>query len=73
TQVLVALSRIHTLGSKGFGSPTSFDNAYYKILLEKPWANSGVMSSMIGLPFRSQMPILFSNASILGLNYYING
>ncbi|XLT23599.1 hypothetical protein HN873_054891, partial [Arachis hypogaea] len=40
TQVLVALSGTHTLGSKGFGSPTSFDNAYYKILLEIPWANS---------------------------------
>ncbi|XLS97101.1 hypothetical protein HN51_039836, partial [Arachis hypogaea] len=50
TQVLVALSGTYTLGSKGFGSPTSFDNAYYKILLEKPWANSGGMSSMIGLP-----------------------
>ncbi|MED6139423.1 putative L-ascorbate peroxidase 6 [Stylosanthes scabra] len=50
TQELVALSGAHTLGSKGFGSPTSFDNAYYKILLEKPWANPGGMSSMIGLP-----------------------
>ncbi|XP_020579503.1 putative L-ascorbate peroxidase 6 isoform X2 [Phalaenopsis equestris] len=50
TQELVALSGAHTLGSKGFGNPNVFDNTYYKILLEKPWASSGSMSSMIGLP-----------------------
>uniref|UniRef100_A0A2P2KQ21 Peroxidase n=2 Tax=Rhizophora mucronata TaxID=61149 RepID=A0A2P2KQ21_RHIMU len=50
TQELVALSGAHTLGSKGFGSPIVFDNSYYKILLQKPWMSSGVMSSMIGLP-----------------------
>nr|AII99883.1 peroxidase [Cicer arietinum] len=50
TQELVALSGAHTLGSKGFGSPTSFDNSYYKVLLEKPWISSGGMPSMIGLP-----------------------
>ncbi|XP_054792219.1 putative L-ascorbate peroxidase 6 isoform X2 [Prosopis cineraria] len=50
TQELVALSGAHTLGSKGFGSPTSFDNSYYKVLLEKPWVSSGGMSSMTGLP-----------------------
>ncbi|KAL0905749.1 hypothetical protein M5K25_024186, partial [Dendrobium thyrsiflorum] len=50
TQELVALSGAHTLGSKGFGNPNVFDNAYYKILLEKPWSASGSMSSMIGLP-----------------------
>ncbi|KDP33591.1 hypothetical protein JCGZ_07162 [Jatropha curcas] len=50
TQELVALSGAHTLGSKGFGNPTVFDNSYYKILLEKPWMSSGGMSSMIGLP-----------------------
>ncbi|XP_028797233.1 putative L-ascorbate peroxidase 6 [Neltuma alba] len=50
TQELVALSGAHTLGSKGFGSPTSFDNSYYKVLLEKPWTSSGGMSGMIGLP-----------------------
>ncbi|KAK4277171.1 hypothetical protein QN277_015209 [Acacia crassicarpa] len=50
TQELVALSGAHTLGSKGFGSPISFDNSYYKVLLEKPWMSSGGMSSMIGLP-----------------------
>ncbi|XP_057434468.1 putative L-ascorbate peroxidase 6 isoform X3 [Lotus japonicus] len=50
TQELVALSGAHTIGSKGFGGPTSFDNSYYKVLLEKPWASSGGMTSMIGLP-----------------------
>ncbi|KAM7259931.1 hypothetical protein ACFE04_015672 [Oxalis oulophora] len=50
TQELVALSGAHTLGSKGFGNPTLFDNSYYKILLEKPWLSSGGMSSMVGLP-----------------------
>ncbi|KAJ4707886.1 Ascorbate peroxidase [Melia azedarach] len=50
TQELVALSGAHTLGSKGFGNPTVFDNSYYKILLEKPWQSSAGMPSMIGLP-----------------------
>uniref|UniRef100_A0A7N0V6Y1 L-ascorbate peroxidase n=1 Tax=Kalanchoe fedtschenkoi TaxID=63787 RepID=A0A7N0V6Y1_KALFE len=47
---LVALSGAHTLGSKGFGNPTVFDNSYYKILMEKSWLNSGGMTNMIGLP-----------------------
>ncbi|KAJ4959573.1 hypothetical protein NE237_026684 [Protea cynaroides] len=50
TRELVALSGAHTLGSKGFGNPTAFDNQYFKILLEKPWLSSAGMSSMIGLP-----------------------
>ncbi|XP_062165383.1 putative L-ascorbate peroxidase 6 isoform X2 [Alnus glutinosa] len=50
TQDLVALSGAHTLGSKGFGNPTVFDNSYFKILLQKPWMPSGGISSMIGLP-----------------------
>ncbi|KAM3711421.1 hypothetical protein ACJW31_01G106700 [Castanea mollissima] len=50
TQELVALSGAHTLGSKGFGNPTAFDNSYFKILLQKPWTSSGGMASMIGLP-----------------------
>ncbi|XP_050215767.1 putative L-ascorbate peroxidase 6 [Mercurialis annua] len=50
TQELVALSGAHTIGGKGFGNPTIFDNSYYKILLDKPWMSSGGMSSMIGLP-----------------------
>lgn len=41
TQELVALSGAHTLGSKGFGNPTAFDNYYFKILLDKPWLSSG--------------------------------
>ncbi|CAM8961564.1 unnamed protein product [Rhodiola kirilowii] len=49
-QELVALSGAHTLGSKGFGNPTVFDNSYYKILIEKPWLNSGGMTNMVGLP-----------------------
>ncbi|KAL8109921.1 putative L-ascorbate peroxidase 6 [Apium graveolens] len=48
TQQLVALSGAHTIGGKGFGEPTVFDNAYFKILLEKPWLTSA--GSMIGLP-----------------------
>ncbi|XP_041018658.1 putative L-ascorbate peroxidase 6 isoform X2 [Juglans microcarpa x Juglans regia] len=47
TQDLVALSGAHTVGNKGFGNPTVFDNAYFKILLQKPWKSSG---GMIGLP-----------------------
>ncbi|CAK9312826.1 unnamed protein product [Citrullus colocynthis] len=50
TRELVALSGAHTIGGKGFGSPVVFDNAYFKILLEKPWSSNGGMSSMIGLP-----------------------
>jgi L-ascorbate peroxidase len=50
TQELVALSGAHTIGSKGFGDPTVFDNAYYKILLEKPWTSTSKMTSMVGLP-----------------------
>lgn len=50
TQELVALSGAHTLGSKGFGDPTAFDNSYFKILLEKPWLSAAGMSSMVGLP-----------------------
>lgn len=45
TQELVALSGAHTIGSKGFGGPTSFDNSYYKVLLEKPWASSGKLTA----------------------------
>nr|XP_023922853.1 putative L-ascorbate peroxidase 6 isoform X2 [Quercus suber] len=55
TQDLVALSGAHTLGSKGFGNPTVFDNSYFKILLQKPWTSSGGMASMIGLPSDSAL------------------
>ncbi|KAM7251252.1 hypothetical protein ACFE04_023135 [Oxalis oulophora] len=50
SQEVVELSGAYTLGSKGFGNPTVFDNSYYKILLEKSWLSSGGMSSMVGLP-----------------------
>ncbi|CAN4076404.1 unnamed protein product [Withania somnifera] len=50
TQELVALSGAHTLGSKGFGNPSVFDNEYFKILMEKPWLSSTSMTSMVGLP-----------------------
>lgn len=50
TRELVALSGAHTIGGKGFGSPVTFDNSYYKILLEKPWSSPAGMSTMIGLP-----------------------
>ncbi|XP_073131287.1 putative L-ascorbate peroxidase 6 isoform X2 [Henckelia pumila] len=40
TRELVALFGAHTLGNKGFGNPTVFDNSYYKILLAKPWSSS---------------------------------
>ncbi|CAN6583668.1 unnamed protein product [Malus baccata var. baccata] len=36
TRELVALSGAHTIGNKGFGNPTVFDNTYFKILLDKP-------------------------------------
>ncbi|KAH9322620.1 hypothetical protein KI387_017259, partial [Taxus chinensis] len=53
TQDLVALSGAHTLGNKGFGNPTSFDNSYFHTLLEKPWlksSNGNEMGKMVGLP-----------------------
>ncbi|XP_002960262.2 putative L-ascorbate peroxidase 6 [Selaginella moellendorffii] len=51
TQEMVALSGAHTLGSKGFGNPTVFDNSYYDVLLKMPWSDpDNKMASMIGLP-----------------------
>nr|XP_025888378.1 putative L-ascorbate peroxidase 6 isoform X13 [Solanum lycopersicum] len=49
TQELVALSGAHTLGSKGFGNPTVFDNEYFKILMEKPWLSSGDKWHLYGI------------------------
>lgn len=46
TRELVALSGAHTIGGKGFGSPVVFDNAYFKILLEKPWSSNGNQSQI---------------------------
>lgn len=52
TQEMVALLGAHTLGSKGFGDPVTFDNAYYPALQQKPWvgAPADSMAAMIGLP-----------------------
>ena len=45
------------LGSKGFGDPVTFDNAYYPALLAKPWADpTNSMGSMIGLPTDRVLP-----------------
>ncbi|KAL6208399.1 hypothetical protein ACLB2K_019349 [Fragaria x ananassa] len=55
TQELVALSGAHTLGNKGFGSPTVFDNSYFKVLIEES-VSSGSMSSMTGLPSDRALP-----------------
>lgn len=37
------------LGSKGYGDPVTFDNTYYKTLLDKPWERvSAEMAAHIG-------------------------
>ena len=42
-------TRCVQLGGKGFGEPLTFDAAYYKTLLQKPWADpKAEMGSMIG-------------------------
>ncbi|KAG6544271.1 hypothetical protein Mapa_014274 [Marchantia paleacea] len=56
TQELVALSGAHSVGGKGFGDPYTFDNIYYKILLDKPWLAKGNESSMIGLDSDRALP-----------------
>ena len=54
---LVVLSGAHTLGSKGYGDPYTFDNAYYKELLKKPWNDkNNSMASMIGIPTDHVLP-----------------
>ena len=53
---LVALAGAHTIGGKGFGAPLSFDAAYYRTLLARPWADASAtpearaMAEHIGLP-----------------------
>uniref|UniRef100_A0A0D9X9X3 Plant heme peroxidase family profile domain-containing protein n=1 Tax=Leersia perrieri TaxID=77586 RepID=A0A0D9X9X3_9ORYZ len=49
TQEMVVLSGAHTIGGKGFGNPNVFDNAYFKVLLEKPQPSSSGMPAMVGL------------------------
>lgn len=50
-QELVALSGAHTIGQKGFGAPLTFNNEYYQLILNEPWADpTNDMASMIGLP-----------------------
>ena len=45
------------LGSKGFGDPLTFDNTYYRSLLQKPWEDpTNSMGSMIGLPSDHVLP-----------------
>lgn len=47
----------HTLGSKGFGDPVTFDNNYYTSLLKRPWLDTKEsMASMIGLPSDHVLP-----------------
>jgi L-ascorbate peroxidase len=54
---LVCLSGAHTLGTKGFGAPDRFDNAYYIELLKRPWEDKrNKMASMIGLPSDHVLP-----------------
>lgn len=56
---LVSLSGAHTLGSKGFGDPLTFDGTYYKTLLEAPWAKPGAdeMATHIGLASDHALPL----------------
>jgi len=54
---LVVLSGSHTLGSKGYGDPLTFDNSYYPALLAKPWNDpNNKMASMIGIPTDHVLP-----------------
>lgn len=55
---LTPLRRCLQLGSKGFGEPLTFDNAYFTALLQKPWAapNADSMAKMIGLPSDHVLP-----------------
>lgn len=53
----IALCGSHTLGSKGYGDPLTFDNVYYTALLKKPWENKkDAMAAMIGIPSDHVLP-----------------
>ncbi|GJP56398.1 hypothetical protein CLOM_g15461 [Closterium sp. NIES-68] len=70
-QETVCLLGAHTLGGKGFGDPTSFDNAYYSILLTKPWLDtSNSMADMLGLP--SDRAIVDDDDCLVWINKYAN-
>mmetsp|Transcript_2616 Transcript_2616/g.4455 ORF Transcript_2616/g.4455 Transcript_2616/m.4455 type:complete len:331 (+) Transcript_2616:31-1023(+) len=54
---MLVLSGAHTLGNKGFGDAATFDNQYFKSLLQKPWLDpSNDMALMIGLPSDHVLP-----------------
>ena len=54
---MVCLSGAHTIGAKGFGDPSTFDNFYFKALLNKPWLDKkNSMAEMIGLPSDKVLP-----------------
>eukprot|EP00798_Chlamydomonas_sp_ICE-L_P017486 gene17486-23791_t len=54
---MIVLSGAHTIGGKGFGDPVTFDNQYFKSLLDRPWNNKNDnMASMIGLPSDRVLP-----------------
>lgn len=45
------------LGGKGFGDPLTFDAAYYRALLQRPWNDPTVeMRTMIGIPTDRVLP-----------------
>lgn len=53
----LALCGSHTLGSKGYGDPLTFDNTYYKTLLKKPWEDKNdPMGEHIGIPTDHVLP-----------------
>jgi L-ascorbate peroxidase len=56
-QDFIALSGSHTLGSKGYGDPLTFDNTYFTLLIEKPWENKkDEMASMVGIASDHVLP-----------------
>lgn len=56
-QEFVVLSGSHTLGSKGYGDPVTFDNTYYKTLLQQPWVDkSNEMAQHTGIPTDHVLP-----------------
>ncbi|PSC70734.1 L-ascorbate peroxidase 6 [Micractinium conductrix] len=54
---LVVLSGSHTLGSKGYGDPLTFENTYFKTLLAEPWRDkSNEMAQHTGIPTDHVLP-----------------